>query len=172
MSRFAHLACHAVTLNADHAARLGPDLAGLQPWRELGYTADGLTRYLSRTDPALTRWTLLHEEDAVAGVLCLREPWLRGPFVELLCILPPWQKRGLGRAWLEWLSLGTAERGMANLWTTATESNAPARKFYARCGFEMAGTLPNLIRPGANEILLRKDLRREPFLPPHAAGNQ
>lgn len=47
---------------------------------------------------------------------------------------------------------------MANLWTTATESNISAQAFYARCGFEIAGTLPNLIRPGLNEILLRKKL--------------
>lgn len=155
---FAHPGCRAAPLQANHAAQLGPVLAGLQPWLGLGYSADGLTRYLSRTDPALTRWTLVGEDDDVAGVLCLREHWLRGPFVELLCVLPPRQNRGVGRAWLEWLSLRTAGQGMANLWTTATESNTAAQAFYARCGFEIAGTLPNLIRPGWNEVLLRKCL--------------
>jgi GNAT superfamily N-acetyltransferase len=158
VSDFAHLGCRAVTLNADHVAQLGPLLAGLQPWRGLGYSAEGLTRYLSRTDPALTRWTLLSENNEVTGVLCLREPWLRGPLLELLCILPARQNQGLGRAWLEWLSLRAAGQGMANLWTTATENNAAAQAFYARCGFEIAGTLPNLIRPGWNEVLLRKCL--------------
>ena len=158
MSHFACPGCRAAPLEATHAVQLGPLLAGLQPWLGLGYSADGLTRYLARQDAALLRWTLLDADDALAGVLCLREPWLRGPFVELLCILPPRQNQGVGRAWLEWLSLRAAGQGMANLWTTATESNAAAQAFYAHCGFEIAGTLPNLIRPGLNEVLLRKCL--------------
>lgn len=158
MSRFAHLDCRAAPLQESHAAQLGPLLAGLQPWAGLGYSAEGLVRYLSRADPAPTRWTLLSDDERAAGVLCVREPWLRGPFVELFCVLPARQNQGRGRAWLEWLGTRTAERGMANLWASATENNIPAQAFYARCGFSPAGTLPNLIRPGWNEILLRNCL--------------
>lgn len=149
--------CRIAALEDTHAAILGTALAGLEPWQGLGYTAAGLCRYLSRDDPALQRCVLL-DEATPAGVYCLRQPWLRGPFLELLCLLPAWQGRGLGTLLLADLAEQARTAGQANLWTSVTRFNGNAQRFYHRLGFEEAGLLPDLIRPGVDEILLRRRL--------------
>ncbi|MBX9634125.1 MAG: hypothetical protein K2X44_04005, partial [Magnetospirillum sp.] len=72
---------------------LAPALAGLDPWLRLGFSAPGLAAYLGREDPALTRVVLDRQGQAVA-VMALRQPWLRGPSIELLAVLPEGQGGG------------------------------------------------------------------------------
>jgi ribosomal protein S18 acetylase RimI-like enzyme len=46
-----------------------------------------------------------------------------------------------------------------NLWTSVSAFNLRALKFYATVGFVKVGMLPDLVRLGFNEILLRKIIR-------------
>lgn len=134
-------------------AVLAPALADMDPWRTLGYSAMGLAAYLGREDAALTR-VVLGEAGRPLAVLALRRPWLRGPYVELLAVLPEAQGGGHGRALVDW----AAAQGGANLWACVSAFNARARAFYARAGFVEVTPLTDLVADGADEILLRRRL--------------
>lgn len=130
---------------------LAPALAALDPWRTLGFSAAGLAGYLGRDDGALTRMVAERDGAAVA-VVVLRRPWLRGPYIELLAVLPTAQGGGLGRQLVEW----AAAQGGGNLWACVSAFNAAARAFYARSGFAEVAELPDLVVAGQQEILLRR----------------
>lgn len=138
-------------LTAADIAALASALAGMDPWRTLGFTAIGLAAYLGREDGALTRM-VVERDGAPAGLIALRRPWLRGPYIELLAVLPAAQGGGCGRGLVEW----AAAQGGGNLWACVSSFNAPARAFYARAGFDEVATLPDLVAAGADEILLRR----------------
>lgn len=141
---------------ADHAA-LARSLAVMEPWAGLGYGIDALERYLARPDPALTRFAISRGDDPLAGLLAVRHPWLRGPYIEMLAVLPAHQGHGLGRAVMDWCQ-GQAARIADNLWVCVSDFNAPARAFYASMGFDQAASLDGLVAPGSAELLLRKRL--------------
>jgi GNAT superfamily N-acetyltransferase len=138
------------TLGAGEAELLAEACVGFDPYRRLGYRAETLADYLSRPEAGLDRYAL-ERGGALIGVVCRRRPWLRGPLLEMLALLPCAQNQGLGGAVITRLQ---AEAG-ANLWATVSDFHAPARRFYARHGFVELCPLPNLIRPGQSEILLR-----------------
>jgi ribosomal protein S18 acetylase RimI-like enzyme len=142
-------------LDPSAAGLLAERLAGMDPWRRLGYESSVLQRYLSGDSPALTRFRI-DCDGVLAGVVAVRWPWLHGPYLELLAVLPDHQGRGIGSAVLRWLE---AEGGASrNLWVAVSAFNEPARRFYARHGFVEIGTVPGLVRDGFDEILLRKAL--------------
>lgn len=149
-------ACELMPLE-DHRARTGAGiLCGMDPWRRMGYTEGGLHRYLTGSDPSLKRYAVA-VSSSTAGVVSIRFPWLRGPFLELLAVFPPYQGMGLGRQIVQWMADACA--GATNsLWTTASAFNTPAREFYRHLGFTEAAVLPDLMAGGFSEILLRKRL--------------
>ena len=143
-------------LDATDAAAIAAMLVALEPWRTLGYRSDQLSRYLLRADPALHRFRIVDRE-ALIGVLCVRYPWLRGPYIELVGLAPQARGSGLGRAivgWIEGEVLGEA----ANLWACVSAGNRSARSFYASRGFFEVAPLEDLVSPGHAEILLRKQI--------------
>src|SRR5258705_12595046 len=75
------------TLRAFHdeaeAARLGEQLANMDPWRTLCYTASAMQSYLLRQDAAFYRYVIV-AQNHVSGVVCVRYPWLRGSYLELI----------------------------------------------------------------------------------------
>lgn len=131
-------------------------LTAMDPWARLGYAAPALEGYLKREDAALTRW-IVERHGKTAGVLALRSPWLRGPYVELFAILPRHQGHGLGGAVMDW-AVKSAAQTAPNLWACVSDFNASARSFYARHGFAEVTPLDGLVQAGASEILLRKRL--------------
>jgi ribosomal protein S18 acetylase RimI-like enzyme len=135
---------------------LAAELAAMDPWAKLGYAAASLARYLSRPDPALARY-LLRRDDQPAGFLAVRHPWLRGPYIEVLAVLPPHQGTGLGRQMVEWCE-SQAAAVSANLWVCVSDFNLAARDFYARLGFAEQARLDGLVADGRTELLLRKRL--------------
>lgn len=142
-------------LRPDEIPALAAQLAAMEPWRRLGYGAGALATYLGRDDPALRR--MVTERDGQpAGLLALRAPWLRGPAIELLAVLPDHQGGGLGRAMVEWAAAQAA--GAANLWACVSEFNGAARAFYHSAGFAEVAPLDDLVAPGFAEILLRRRL--------------
>jgi len=131
-------------------------LASLDPWLTLGYQAGGLRRYLAKPDSSLSRYAIVIDEQA-AGVVCVRHPWLKGSLLELIAILPPYQRKGLGREVMKWLereSKGTYR----NNWILVSDFNRKARAFYRQLGYRETGRLENLVKPGYDEFLLRKVL--------------
>lgn len=138
-------------LGPDDIAVLAPVLAGMEPWRTLGFSAIGLAAYLRREDAALGR-VVLEQGGRPVAVMALRRPWLRGPYIELLAVVPGAQGGGLGHRLVEW----AAAQGGGNLWACVSAFNHAARAFYARAGFVEVAQLPDLVAEGADEILLRR----------------
>ncbi len=137
----------------------GPDIgplsracAAIDPFCRLGYSAEGLDRYLRRADAHLHRHAIVAAGE-VAGVLAVRFPWLRGPFIEMLALLPAAQGNGLGRAVVTWVTDRAEE---ANVWSTVSDFNSGGRRFYARLGFAEVAPLAGLLAAGGDEILLRR----------------
>lgn len=131
-------------------------LAASQPWQSLGLGAAALAAYLARADPGLGRFRIrIAGKDQ--GILCLRYPWLRGAYIELIGIAVAARGKGAGAAVIAWMAAEIAGHA-ANLWATVSASNEPARAFYRRQGFLEIAPLADLVRPGADEILLRKRL--------------
>ncbi|MFZ2445642.1 MAG: GNAT family N-acetyltransferase [Syntrophobacteraceae bacterium] len=128
-------------------------LASMDPWLTLGYKPEALSHYLLRADPALSRYCVI-VSGRLAGVLAVRFPWLFGPFIELIALFGDCRGRGLGRALIGWV--GAQHASSPNIWATVSSFNLDAREFYARQGFEPAAVLKDLIRPGQNEVLLRR----------------
>ena len=141
--------------DAADAAVLSQALAQMEPWASLGYSAKGLADYLCRQDSALHRYGVVSGGGELSGVIAVRFPWLRGPFLELLVILPSFQRRGFGREVMTWLAHEAASVSK-NLWVTVSEFNTAAYTFYQSLGFQETGRLTDLIKEGEVEILLRK----------------
>jgi GNAT superfamily N-acetyltransferase len=136
---------------------IGTTLATMDPWRTLGYADTALKQYLDSTDPALRRFAIHDSASGTIGVVCVRFPWLRGPYLELLGVFPAAQGRGVGQAVLAWLE-SEARRATRNIWTVTSEFNARARQFYRAAHFVEVALLPDLVTNGYSEILLRKTL--------------
>lgn len=149
-------------ISTTDAPVLGAGLAAIDPWARMSYPATGLTAYLMRDDPATRRFAVWTDDNLV-GVVVVREPWLRGPYLELLGLLPAAQGRGIGAGILGWMEreAQTIEPVRAtNLWVLCSDFNARALAFYRRHGFEDVAPLGDLAASGFTEILLRKRLER------------
>lgn len=134
-------------------------LISSEPWLTLNSSVEGIKRYLLRSDPALWRFAVYAGID-LAGVVCLRYPWLFGPYLELIALGLPYRRGGIGRDIIGWMEKEAAPVS-SNIWTSVSSFNGPARTFYLNLGFEEIAPLRNLIREGLSEILLRKTLTPE-----------
>jgi diamine N-acetyltransferase len=132
----------------------GAALASMDPWRTLGMSASALTGLLLEPDHHL-RCEAMFMDGAPAGVVALRHPWLYGPYVALLAVLPDWQGRGIGSVILRRIE---EEMKPKNVWVCVSSFNRAAERFYIRNGFEHVGPLPGLLRPQFDELLMRKRL--------------
>lgn len=148
--------CSLSPMGEENARQAGEALASMDPWLTLGYSGEGLSRYLLRRDPALYPF-ILKAAGQDAGVLCMRFPWLLGPYIELFAVYKPFQGAGKGKELLEWVEK-QCRPSSKNIWTVVSSFNTPGRIFYTKQGFIPVGPLHDLIKPGFSEILLRKKL--------------
>ena len=95
------------------------------------------------------------------GVVCVKYPWLRGAYLELIAVFPPQRGRGLGADVIRWLE-EEVPNSAPNLWTLVSSFNRRARDFYERQGFAAIGAIDDLVKPGYTEILLRKRIEGLP----------
>ncbi len=140
----------------EQARAVAEMLAASEPWLTLKFSAASLARYLTRDDAALRRYSISVGDD-LAGVICVRYPWLRGPYVELLGLAPNYRGKGIGRQVLAWAE-SEARREAKNLWVVASSFNHQALNFYQSLGFYPIGPIQGLVTPEHDEILLRKNL--------------
>jgi GNAT superfamily N-acetyltransferase len=138
--------------------RLAQAIVAMPPWSVLGHTPEVMLRYLSAEDGA--RRYLIEIGGVEAGVASVRHPWLKGPYLELLALLPGFQGNGIGAAFLHWYEQQAIACGARNLWVCASRINARALQFYERHGFQEVAVLPDLVADGFDEILLRKSAGR------------
>jgi GNAT superfamily N-acetyltransferase len=131
----------------------------MPPWSTAGYEAEGLFAYLTADDPASHRFQIMLD-GALAGVVGVRSPWLRGPYLQFLALLPPAQGRGVGRGVLEWLEAQASLEQERQLWVCVSTFNRRAEALYLRFGFKPVAVLDALASEKSDELLMRKTLFR------------
>jgi ribosomal protein S18 acetylase RimI-like enzyme len=130
-------------------------LCMMDPWLTLEYRPEVFESYLLHADHALSHYAVMVAGE-VAGVLSVRHPWLFGPFIELMALFDGFRGKGFGRRIIDWV----CDRYQSpNVWATVSSFNLRAQKFYGAAGFEQTAILGDLIKPGRNEILIRKRVR-------------
>lgn len=144
---------------AELADEFGAVFAGMTPWADYAYPPERLACYFAAHEPGAPR-LLIRSGGEAAGVMGLRNRWLRGPYLQFLGITPKFQNRAIGRAVLAWWERHALLSGETNLWLTVSEVNARARVFYVQNGFSETAILPDLVVDCCNEILMRKRLWR------------
>ena len=127
-----------------------------EPWLSLKFSAAALAKYLMRDDAALHRYVIA-VDGKPAGVICVRYPWLRGPYIELFGVSPEQRGKGIGKQVLAWAE-AEASREAKNLWVLTSSFNHKALSFYQSQGFHPIGPIQGLVTPEHDEILLRKCL--------------
>lgn len=144
------------SLDPNSARDLGASIAAMDPWRKLAISAHSLTGQLLDPDDHVRKFAIcVGKRCAGAGVL--RSPWLYGPYVALLALLPAYQGRGIGSGVLRHIEDEARPFGR-NIWVCVSSFNEDARRFYERNGFEHVGALPDLLCHGFTELLMRKQL--------------
>jgi len=134
---------------------LAEAIAAVPPWSTMNYPADAMARFLVSSADGAYRYRI-EAGGEPAGAVSIRQPWLKGPYLELLAILPPFQNRGIGADILHWFEREALRAEARNLWVCASGFNERALRFYQRHGFGQVAALPGLVGDGYTEILLRK----------------
>lgn len=144
-------------MTPESAQQLGSPLAAIDPWAHYRYTAEALTTFLRTEENDAPRLEII-VDGTLAGAFSIRRTWLRGPYLQFLGILPPFQNSGVGNAVLSWFETEGKRLQARNIWVSASEFNTRAVAFYERFGFVRVATLDALVAEGSAEILLRKRL--------------
>ncbi len=145
-----------VPMTADVAAILGPALAAIDPWARFGILPERMQSFLAGIETAAPRFQIVCD-GVVAGCIVVRHPWLHGPYLNLLGLLPPFQSRGIGERVLAWFE-AEARGHFRNVWLCVSDFNEGAQRFYAAHGYTVAATLDALEKDGFDEFLMRKRL--------------
>ena len=90
-----------------------------------------------------------------AGVIVATDGFLLGGFIALLAVRPDASGQGLGQQLVAHVEARVfAQRRW--LFVSCDADNRAALRFYRRQGFARVGRLPDLVRAGRVELLLRK----------------
>jgi diamine N-acetyltransferase len=144
-------------LQSGDCPSLAAAIVAIEPWSVMNYPADRLRDYLATQDEGVTR-CVIQITGEKAGVISVRYPWLKGPYLELLALLPPFQRKGIGGRLLARFEKEAVLREARNLFVCASSFNEQGLRFYRRHGFKDAALLPGLVAEGYTEVLLRKRL--------------
>jgi diamine N-acetyltransferase len=139
------------------ARPLAEAVSALEPWRTYGYPAEKLAGFLAENEPGAPRFVLRLGSE-VAGGIGLRLNWMRGPYIQFLAVLPPFQCQGIGSAAIAWVEAQARAGDERNLWIAASEINTHARRLYERLAFREVAKLDDLVCEGRSELLYRKQL--------------
>ena len=141
----------------DDAKVLSVELAKLEPWNTLGLTPKEFEEGFQSQTTSTNTYAVIFEEKPV-GIISVRYPWLLGPYLGFLGIIPEAQGKGLGKVLMTWLE-ETAKHHLArNVFICVSDFNHDAQAFYKSCGYIKVTELDGLIVDEYSEFLLRKRL--------------
>lgn len=144
-------------MNVEYAGVLARSLTDIDPWKRMGFTIQGLENYFLRPDAYCFRFAASAGGET-AGAVAIRYPWMRGPYVEFLGLIPAFQKMGIGVDIMNWIEEMAVKGCDRNLWVAVSSFNEPAKAFYLRGGFVQVADLDGLVNDDFTELLLRKRL--------------
>ena len=136
---------------------LATHLSDILPWSELALGEESLLSHFKRDDPALSRFSI-HLGGDLVGAISVREPWLKGPYLELLGLLPDVQRQGLGAELMTWFERQAPEATLS-LWLLCSDFNHEAYTFYQKQGYQKVCVIESLYEEGFDDFLMRKRLR-------------
>ena len=148
----------AVALGAMTAAAadvLGPGLAAIDPWARVGYSPEKFTKFFATVGDGAMRYQIAADA-RLAGVIVVRNPWLAGPYLHVLGLLPGFNGRGIGDVALTWFETEARRAQYRNIWLCVSSFNTGAQRFYQAHGFQQAAVLDQLAFNASDEILMRK----------------
>jgi diamine N-acetyltransferase len=145
-------------MTADTAAHLAPAVAAIGPWAHYNFTAQTLNAFLRGEMGDSHRFEILCDGQA-AGAVVVRYPWLAGPYLQMLAVLPNYQGQSIGARVLDWYQVQGAQSKSRQVWLCVTAANTNAQRFYRSHGYELSVTLDGLMRDGDDELLMRKRLK-------------
>jgi ribosomal protein S18 acetylase RimI-like enzyme len=137
------------------ARRQAAWIAGIEPWRGLGYRAAPLGRYLARMARAGEVWVARAATRDLVGVVVVTDGFLLGGFIALLAVQPEASGQGIGQRLVAHVEARVFARRRW-LFVSCDADNRAALRFYRRQGFARVGRLPDLVGEGRIELLLRK----------------
>ena len=108
--------------------------------------------------PRLLNYIVPDRVHVLAGGMIIRDPWLVGPYLQTIAVLPVFQSSGIGGLMLDWFEARARLARQRNIWLCVSAFNSAAQKFYLAHGWEHIADLPDLIREGDGELLMRKRL--------------
>jgi len=132
-------------------------IAGIEPWKGLGYRPQPLGRYLARLARAGGVWIAQPVRRSPQGIVVMTDGFLLGGFIALLAVKPDASGQGLGAALVAHVEARLRARRRW-LFTSCDADNRAALRFYRRLGFRQVGRLPDLVSRGRVEFLLRKPI--------------
>ena len=144
-------------LTAEVAEVLGPALAAIPPWSIIGWPAERMTLGLKRQMPSVKRFEVV-AGGARAGIIVILDPFLHGPYLQLLAVLPDFQGRNLGLRLLQWMEAEARRTEARQLWVCVSTFNTRAQAFYKCFGFEAVAVLDKLVSDASDELFMRKRL--------------
>lgn len=142
-------------LDESDISLIAKQLVNISPWNKLNYQLNSLELYLKDDNDLLESYKIIDSENIV-GVVCLKQPWWKGIYIEIFAIFPNFQKKGIGHKVIEWLQDKAIQENLHNIWLLVSEFNRPAYQFYMKNGFTEVGKLEGLLKEEYSELLLRK----------------
>jgi ribosomal protein S18 acetylase RimI-like enzyme len=135
---------------------LAPQVVAIGPWAHYGFEPSRIAAAFKSRDDGAVRYQIECGAD-LAGAVVILSPWMAGPYLQMLAILPAHQSRGIGAKFLGWYE-AEARGHFRNLWLCVSAYNTEAQRLYRAHGFERVATLEALLREGDDELLMRKRL--------------
>ena len=151
-------ACKLHPVTDEQLTVLAHGLSRIDPWLRLGFSEDDFHGLVTAGAPDSQSFAISNGQ-TLAGLVVLRRNWLFGDYLRILAVLPQAQRRGVGREALDILCQRGREAGADNLWACVSGFNHGALEFYRASGFEVIGTINDLVIEGEDEILIRRRLR-------------
>lgn len=145
------------SMTREAAAVLGTGLAAIDPWARINFSAERFSSFLATTEDGASRYQIV-VAGTLAGTIVVRHPWLAGPYLNILGLLPGFSGRGIGDVALQWFEAEARRAKVRNVWLCVSSFNSGAERFYRAHGYSRAAALDDLTIAGTDEILMRKRL--------------
>ncbi len=125
--------------------------AGL-PW---SWTPERVVRNLGQRD---TLVLTARDGERLAGFAIMQFGDERA-HLSLFAVRPDYQRQGVGRRMLEWLTASALTAGIASVHLELRETNLDARRFYLKQGFAETARIPGYYRGAETAVRMLREIR-------------